>query len=236
MKKIITAALIAAMLTTTLAGCSNNANSNNSGTNSDTNNITSGTDSNTGSDNDSAASGETSNTESGENSTPEAEGKKPVELLQAVFSKFDFFSPTEGMAMVVAGPDKAALEAAFPTPTNPDERTSCVSMIEEGANATQMVGLTQLNLDDCEDYVIAAPMISAQLKQIVIVKPKAGKEEAVKTAMSEYAEASKTPNPMEYPAWEAERAGTKFGETADGCFYVAVAAEGAEMGEAIENA
>lgn len=228
MKKIITTALIAAMLTATLAGCSNNANSGNSGTNSDASNITSDTDSN--------ASGESSDTESGENSTPMAEAKSPVERLNAVFSQFDCFSPTEGMPMVVAGADKAAIEAAFPTPTDPEKRTHCVSMIEEGANAAQMVGLTQLNLDDCEDYVVAGPMISASLKQIVIVKPKAGKEEAVKTAMSEYAEASKTPNPIEYPAWEAERAGTKFGETSDGCFYVVVAEEGAEMGAAIENA
>ncbi len=79
-------------------------------------------------------------------------------------------------------------------------------------------------------------MISAQLKQIVIVKPKAGKEEAVKSALTQFADVAKQPQPMEYPTWEEERAGTHFGETDDGCFYVVVAVEGADMGSAIENA
>ncbi|MGN0678722.1 MAG: hypothetical protein ACI4JS_03570 [Oscillospiraceae bacterium] len=229
MKKIITTALIAAMLTATLAGCSNNANSGNSGTNSDASNITSDTDSN--------PSGDASNTESGEDSTPVAEAKSPVERLNAVFSEFECFSPNGGMPMIVAGADKAAIEAVFPTPADPEKRTHCVSMIgEDVANTAQWFGATELNLDDCEDYVFAGPMISASLKQIVIVKPKAGREEAVKSAMTAFAEYAKTPNPIEYPAWEAERAGTKFGETSDGCFYVVVAKEGAEMGAAIENA
>ncbi|MGN1110474.1 MAG: hypothetical protein ACI4QY_02395 [Oscillospiraceae bacterium] len=232
MKKIIATALIAAILTTSLAGCKNdNNNSSNSGANSDNSSVTNG-------ENNSSNTEDTSNTESGDNnSTPEAEAKSPAERLNAVFSEFECFSPDGGMPMIVAGADKAALEAVFPTSDDPEKRTHCVSMIEEdAANTAQWFGLTELNLDDCEDYVFAGPMISASLKQIVIVKPKAGKEEAVKSAMTAFAEYAKTPNPIEYPAWEAERAGTQFGETSDGCFYVVVAKEGAEMGAAIENA
>ncbi|MGN0682944.1 MAG: hypothetical protein ACI4JY_04625 [Oscillospiraceae bacterium] len=233
MKKIIATALIAAILTTSLAGCKNDNNNNNSSDNSSA----------TNSENNSSTTEDTSSTESGDNnSTPEAEAKSPAERLNAVFSEFECFSPDGGMAMIVAGSDKEALNEVFPI-TPFEERgedwkaTHCVSMIEEdAANTAQWFGLTELNLDDCEDYVFAGPMISASLKQIVIVKPKAGKEEAVKSAMTAFAEYAKTPNPIEYPAWEAERAGTQFGETSDGCFYVVVAKEGAEMGAAIENA
>jgi len=220
MKKIITTALIAAMLTASLAGCSGNTDSGNSGTSS--------TDSNTSSD--AANSGDNS-------STPTAESKAPVVRLQAMFNKFpEFFGATDGMAMVVAGPSVDAIREVFPEPADPEHPTHCVSMVDEGANIAAGMQLTQLNLEDCEDYIMAVPMISAQLKQIVIAKPKAGKEEAVKSALTQFADFAKQPQPMEYPAWEEERAGTHFGETSDGCFYVVVAAEGADMGAAIENA
>lgn len=231
MKKIITTALIAAMLTVSLAGCSGNNDSGDSGNSG--NSGTSSTDSGTG---DSGTSSD--NVSSGENSSaPAAEGKAPVVRLKAMFDKFpEFFGATEGMAMVVAGPSADAIKEVFPDPADPEHPTHCVSMVDEAANVVSMMQLTQLNLEDCEDYIMAVPMISAQLKQIVIVKPKAGKEEAVKSALNQFADFAKQPQPMEYPTWEEERAGTKFGETSDGCYYVVVAAEGADMGSAIENA
>lgn len=234
MKKIIATALIAALLTTSLAGCKND--NNNSGASSDNSSVTNG-------ENNSSNTEDTSNTESGDNnSTPEAEAKSPAERLNAVFSEFECFSPDGGMAMIVAGSDKEALNEVFPI-TPFEERgedwkaTHCVfEIFEDVEGMKESFGATELNLEDCEDYVFASPMISAALKQIVIVKPKAGKEEAVKSAMTAFAEYAKTPNPIEYPAWEAERAGTEFGETSDGAYYVVVAKEGAEMGAAIENA
>lgn len=236
MKKIIATALIAALLTTSLAGCKNdNNNSSNSGANSDNSSVTN-------SENNSSTTEDTSSTESNNESTPAAESKSTAERLNAVFSEFECFSPDGGMAMIVAGSDKEALNEVFPI-TPFEERgedwkaTHCVfEIFEDVEGMKESFGATDLNLDDCEEYVFASPMISAALKQIVIVKPKAGKEEAVKSAMTALADFAKTPNPMEYPAWEAERAGTKFGETSDGCFYVVVAEEGAEMGAAIENA
>ncbi len=236
MKKIITTALIAAMLTASLAGCSGSSNSGDSGVNSG-NSGTSSTDSNTSSD--AANSGDTGSSGGG-SSAPTAEGKAPAVRLQAMFNSFPQFfdaSSEEGfMSMVVAGPDADAIKEVFPDPADPEKPTHCVSGIEESATLAPMMNLTQLNLEDCEDYILAAPMMSASLKRIVIVKPKAGKEDAVKTALSAYADEQKVPQPMEYPAWEEERAGTHFGETDDGCFYVVVAAEGADMGAAIENA
>lgn len=237
MKKIITTLLIAAMLTGTLAGCAgenpenSGAVSDNSG-GTDTNN-SSGTDTNGSVDiNDSGDSVDTDSSV--------VEGKSPIEHLNAVFSQFEMFSkPGESMPMMVGGPDKDAIRAVFPEFDDPEKPTHCVTIVEEGTMVAGVIGLTQLNLDDCEDYVVAGPIISAQLKHFVIAKPKAGKEEAVKDALSEYAEASKTPPSdgwMGYPSWEAERAGTHFGETDDGCYYVVVAAEGADMGSAIENA
>ncbi len=237
MKKIITTALIVAMLTASLAGCNGGSNSGDSGVNSgnsgtsSTNSGTSSTDSNTSSD--AANSG-------GDSSAPTAEGKAPAVRLQAMFNSFPQFFDTKSeegfMSMVVAGPDAAAVKEVFPDPADPENPTHCVFGVEESATLAPMMQLTQLNLEDCEDYILAAPMMSASLKQIVIAKPKAGKEDAVKTALSQFAEAAKVPQPMEYPAWEEERAGTHFGETDDGCFYVVVAAEGADMGAAIENA
>ncbi len=244
MKKIITTALIAAMLTASLAGCSGDTDSDNSGANSGNSSTASNTDgtSSTDSGTSSTDSGTSSDTTStGDNSSaPVAEGKSPAARLQAMFNSFPQFfdaSSEEGfMSMVVAGPNNDAIKEVFPDPADPEHPTHCVSMVEESANAVAMMQLTQLNLEDCEDYILAAPMMSASLKRIVIVKPKAGKEEAVKTALSAYADEQKVSQPMEYPSWEEERAGTHFGETADGCFYVVVAAEGADMGAAIENA
>ncbi len=168
------------------------------------------------------------------------EGKSPIERLNAVFSQFEIFSkPGESINMLVGGPDKDAIRAVFPEFEDPTKPTHCVRIVEEGPMVAGVIGVTQLDLNDCEDYVVAGPMISAQLKRFVIAKPKAGREEAVKKALSEYAEVSKNPPSgtwMGYPGWEKERAGTYFGETDDGCFYVIVAAEGAEMGSAIENA
>ncbi len=243
MKKIITTALIAAMLTVSLAGCKNNdepGNSGNSGTSS-TDSSTGSTDSSTGSTDSNTSSDTTSSGDTGasggDSSAPAAEGKSPAVRLKAMFDKFpELFGATEGMAMVVAGPSADAIKEVFPDPADPEHPTHCVSMVDESANVASMMQLTQLNLEDCEDYIMAVPMISAQLKQIVIVKPKAGKEEAVKSALNQFADFAKQPQPMEYPTWEEERAGTHFGETDDGCCYVVVAVEGADMGSAIENA
>jgi len=223
MKKTITTLLIVAMLTGTLAGCSSE-NPENSGVVSDVSSSTASSDSGVSGDADSSV----------------VEGKSPIEHLNAVFSQFEMFSkPGESMPMIVGGPDKDAIRAVFPEFDDPENPTHCVTIVEEGTMVAGVIGLTQLNLDDCEDYVVAGPVISAHLKHFVIAKPKAGKEEAVKNALSEYAEVSKTPPSggwIGYPGWEEERAGTHFGETDDGCYYVVVAAEGADMGSAIENA
>ncbi len=196
--------------------------------------------------NESSTSSAESNTSSAESSASEdadpsvEEGKSPVELLNAVFSQFEIFSkPGESIYMLVGGPDKDAIRAVFPEFEDPTKPTHCVRIVEEGPMVAGVIGVTQLDLDDCEDYVVAGPMISAHLKRFVIAKPKAGREEAVKNALSEYAEVSQNPPSggwMGYPGWEKERAGTYFGETDDGCYYVVVAAEGEEMGSAIENA
>ncbi len=261
MKKIITTLLIAAMLTGTLAGCSSE-NPENSGAVSNDSSISSGASSSTSSnesantsstESSSASSAENSSTSSDESSTSSndsaasgdddpsvKEAKSPVERLNAVFSRFEIFSkPGESILMQVGGPDKDAVRAVFPEFDDPEKPTHCVMIVEDGTMIAEMIGLTQLDLNDCEDYVVAGPLISIQLKRFVIAKPKAGREEAVKKALSEYAEASKNPPSgawMGYPGWEVERAGTYFGETDDGCFYVVVAAEGEEMGSAIENA
>ncbi len=249
MKKIITTLLIAAMLTGTLAGCGENpensgAVSGESGTSSNESSTssnessTSSAESSTSSAESSASSAESSTSEDSNPSVEE--GKSPVELLNAVFSQFEIFSkPGESIYMLVGGPDKDAIRAVFPEFEDPTKPTHCVRIVEEGPMVAGVIGVTQLDLNDCEDYVVAGPMISAHLKHCVIAKPKAGREEAVKKALSEYAEASKNPPSgawMGYPGWEVERAGTYFGETDDGCFYVVVAAEGEEMGSAIENA
>lgn len=233
MKKIITTALIAAMLTASLAGCSGNTNSegNNS---SDVNSATqSSADENSSTE---SSTTESSSTED-DTSAPATDGTSAAVKLQAVFNEFPVFdvSAEAFMSMIVAGPDADALKAVFPDPEDPEKPTHCVFGIEEAANLAPMMGLGDFNFDDCEDYVLAAPMMSASLKRFIIVKPKAGKEDAVKTALSQYAETAKVADPTEYPSWEEERAGTKFGETNDGYFYVVVAAEGADMGAAIAN-
>ncbi len=240
MKKIITTVLLAGMLTATFAGCSGNDNSSSdSNTSSD---VQSGTTSgDTSSDATSSEGNSETSSDAGSESTPATEGKNAAEMLNAVFSnteKFPMFSATEGMAMVVCGPDAEKIREVFPVSENPEAAPAhCVVEVGDAETGLTMVGLAEtVAAADLEDMIIATPMMSAQLKQIIIVKPAAGKEEAVKSAISAFAETAKQPNPMEYPAWEAERAGTATGETANGYLYVVVAAEGADMGAAIENA
>lgn len=222
MKKIITTAILAAMLTATFAGCDNN----NSSVNSD--NSVSDVQSSTESNN-------TESTDSDASSTPEAESKTAAERLSAMFNAFpQFFSATEGMAMVACGPDLEAMNEVFPM--EGDTPTHCIYEMGDGETGLTMLGIENLDVADLEDFIVAAPMMSAQLKQFIIVKPVEGKEETVKAAMDAFAESAKEGRRGDYPAWEEERAGTTIGETADGYIYVVVAAEGAEMGAAIENA
>lgn len=237
MKKIITTTLLAALIATALAGCTRNNNSSDVSSDTTSSDVTSSE----GTSSDATSSEGTSSDATSSESAPAADSKNAAEMLNAVFGngeKFPMFSATEGMAMVVCGTDAEKIRKVFPASENPEAApTHCVIEVGDAETGLTMVGLAEtVAAADLEDLVIATPMMSAQLKQIIIAKPAAGKEEAVKTALSAFADTAKQPNPMEYPAWEAERAGTVFGEAANGYLYVVVAAEGADIGAAIANA
>lgn len=233
MKKIITTAIIAAMLTATLAGCDNNSNSNSSDLSSGSDSSISDTQ-NSGSDSNSDVSSDNS-TDSGDVPGVVIESKSAADRLNAVFNAFpQFFSATDGMAMVVCGSDMEKLNEVFPA--GGETPTHCVFEMADIETGITMFGLEEtLAAEDVADMVVAQPMMSAQLKQILIVKPAEGMRETVKFAVDEFTAAAKEGRRGDYPAWEAERAGTVSGETADGYFYVVVAAEGADMAAVIEN-
>lgn len=225
MKKIITTAIIAAMLTASLAGCSNNADSGSSDSSDNSDSSVSDVQN---------SSTDSSSTES-DPSVVITESKTAAERLNAVFNAFpSLFSATDGIAMVVCGSDMEELNKVFPMGS--ETPTHCVFEMADADTGITMLGLDEtLAVDNVADMVVAQPMMSAQLKQIIIVKPAEGMDDTVKFAIDEFAAAAMEGKRGDYPAWEEERAGTVSGKTADGYYYVVVAAEGADMAAVIEN-
>lgn len=91
------------------------------------------------------------------------------------------------------------------------------------------------NTDDAEDYYLAMPMISANVEEIVVVKPKAGSEEVILSAVEDHI-SSITENMFLYPGQEEIAAGAVTGVTADGYCYGIIHKNGEAIAQAINAA
>lgn len=92
-----------------------------------------------------------------------------------------------------------------------------------------------IDLSKCEDYYISNQLISAQLNEVVIVKPAAGSEDEIKAAVDAHAEYIKNEGAF-YPDQEASAAGTVTGTTEDGYLYIIVHENGADIASAMLEA
>lgn len=84
----------------------------------------------------------------------------------------------------------------------------------------------------CEDYYIANQLISAQLNEIIIVKPLAGNEEAIQAQLDAHFEYIKNDAAF-YPDQEPSAAGAVMGELDNGYKYIFVHENGVVVEEAV---
>ncbi len=86
----------------------------------------------------------------------------------------------------------------------------------------------------CDDFYLSTQLMSAQLNEIIIVKPAAGNEAAVKEQLDAHFAYIKDGAAF-YPAQEASAAGAVQGTTDDGYMYILVHENGADVEGALLN-
>lgn len=94
--------------------------------------------------------------------------------------------------------------------------------------------MVNLDLDLLDDYSIYVPTMSVHLDEIVIVKPKAGKEDEVKAQLDEHFAYIKDGAAF-YPDQEIAAAGAVEGETYDGFYYIIVNQIGSQIEDIIRD-
>ena len=94
--------------------------------------------------------------------------------------------------------------------------------------------MVNLDLDLLDDYSIYVPMMSVHLDEVIIVKPKAGKEEEVQKELDEHFAYIKDGAAF-YPDQEIAAAGAVEGKTDDGFYYIIVNQIGSQIEEIIKD-
>lgn len=94
--------------------------------------------------------------------------------------------------------------------------------------------MVNLDLDLLDDYSIYLPTMSVHLDEIVIVKPKAGKEAEVQAELDEHFAYIKDGVAF-YPDQEIAAAGAVEGKTDDGFYYIIVNQIGSQIEEIIKD-
>lgn len=94
--------------------------------------------------------------------------------------------------------------------------------------------MVNLDLDLLDDYAIYVPMMSVHLDEIVIVKPKAGKEADVQSELDEHFAYIKDGAAF-YPDQEIAAAGAVQGKTDDGFYYIIVNQIGSQIADVIKD-
>lgn len=94
--------------------------------------------------------------------------------------------------------------------------------------------MVNLDLDLLDDYSIYLPTMSVHLDEIVIVKPKAGKEAEVQAELDEHFAYIKDGAAF-YPEQEIAAAGAVEGKTDDGFYYIIVNQIGSQIEEIIKD-
>lgn len=202
MKKVFATVIALTMLTATLSGCTSN--NNNSSGNSGNSNVS---DSSNVSDN-SGNSDNSNNSNSGNTSDSPSEGTSEIES--------DLPDPNGRAAKMGA----AAMEA--------DEWPAMMDVVDPEF-ATMFFGI---DLSMCEDYYLSNQLISANLNEVVIAKPVAGKEDDLKAVFDAHFEYIKNDAAF-YPDQEPSAAGAVNGTTNDGYYYIIVHENGDSIASAM---
>lgn len=84
----------------------------------------------------------------------------------------------------------------------------------------------------CEDYCIMMNLISAQLNEVIVLKPSAGNEETLQKQVNAHLDFQKQ-NAVWYPAQEESVAGAATGITDGGYIYPVIHADGQTAADAI---
>lgn len=212
MKKIVSILLVCAMLTATLTACDTNKPS-------DTSSSTSSTESSSSESSSSESTTESSSTDSG--STDDN-----------IVVPDDPNNPGDGDDG--EGVDNSGLEF-------PDNRAGALAKAALATDAWPAMDLVtdpefvsamfsaDFNIDSYEEFCLSTNFISAAFNKVIIIKPKAGKEEEVSNAFKSYQEMIQDPSMMYYPAQEIQIAGTVTGETDDGYYYMIVHENGEDI-------
>lgn len=90
------------------------------------------------------------------------------------------------------------------------------------------------NLDDLEEFCFCTNLISAQLNEVIVVKPVNGREGAVKDVIDSYLAYTQNGAAF-YPDQEISAAGAVTGKTADNYIYLIVHENGAAIADAIAD-
>lgn len=105
---------------------------------------------------------------------------------------------------------------------------------EQITDAEIAKNMINLDLDLVDDYAIYVPMMSVHLDEVVIVKPKAGKEDEVKAELDEHFAYIKDGAAF-YPDQEIAAAGAVEGKTDDGFYYIIVHQIGSQIEDIIKT-
>lgn len=105
---------------------------------------------------------------------------------------------------------------------------------EQITDAEAAKTMLNIDLDLLEDYSIYVPMMSVHLDEVIIVKPKAGKEDEVKAQLDEHFAYIKDGAAF-YPSQEIAAAGAVEGKTDDGFYYIIVNQIGSQIADVIKD-
>lgn len=105
--------------------------------------------------------------------------------------------------------------------------------MEEINDGEIIKSLFNLDVDLLDDYYISSAMMSVHLNEIIIAKPKAGSEGAVKSQLDEHFAYIKDGAAF-YPDQEIAAAGSAEGVTSDGYYYIIVHQIGSQIADVME--
>ncbi|MEZ3439717.1 MAG: DUF4358 domain-containing protein [Oscillospiraceae bacterium] len=222
MKKIVSVLLISAMLATALTACDTNTPSDSS-----TNSSTSSTTESTG-DSSSASNSSTEDSSSSTESNPD----DSIVVPDDPDNSSDEMEGVDNSGLPF--PDNKAgnmAKAAFAT-----EAWPAMDIIEDQEVLDMMLNYG-FKLENYDEFCFTTNVISAQLYNVIVIKPKEGSEAEAEAAIAAYADALKNdPNVTFYPGQEASAQGAVNGKTDDGYYYIIVHENGADIESAMLEA
>ena len=208
MKKIILSVILCGSLALTLAGCGNN---------------------NGGSDMSSGESTEESSTSesSSESSSSSLESSSDINDL-------DNSNPIVDNSGLDYPDNRAGRMAAAALNTDEWPYMQVVSDPELIGTMFSTDSGETFNLDDLEEFCFCTNLISAQLNEVIVVKPVNGREGAVQDVLDSYLNYTQNGAAF-YPDQEISAAGAVSGKTADNYMYLIVHENGAAIADAIRD-